>query len=206
MPDGSPVRIGATATVLDVNRQGWSGRADILVHPADLYVGLRSARHFVGRDEPMTVEAVVTDIDGNPIQGRSVVLRAARLDWSYLNGEWQEIEKEMQECTVETTAASSPDDTESEFAVCSFRTTFGGEYRISATVYDDAGRRSKTELKRWVSGGQRPPGGSLEMEQVRLIPDGDSYAPGDSAQILVQAPFYPAEGLAYLAARGSRLQ
>ena len=193
-----PVHIDATATVLDVNRQAWSSGAGLLLHPADRYIGLRTARYFVEQGEPLAVDIVVTDIDGNAIEGHSAVVRAARLDWEYREYRWREIEKDAQECTVETTVAAAPDDTEHGFATCTFDTTLGGEYRITAIVVDDAGRRNQTELTRWVSGGQRPPSGNVEREDVQLIPDSEDYAPGDSAQILVQAPFFPAEGLVTL--------
>ena len=197
-----PLRIDATATVMDVNRQAWSSGAGLLLHPADRYVGLRTARYFVEQGEPMTVEVAVTDIDGNAIGGHSAVLRAVRLGWQYQNGRWQEIEKEAQECSVETTAAAGPDDSDHGFATCTFKTPLGGEYRITATVVDAAGRRNQTELTRWVSGGQRPPSRDVEQEEIQLIPDGESYAPGDSAEILVQAPFFPAEGLVTLRREG----
>ncbi len=35
----------------------------------------------------------------------------------------------------------------------------------------------------------------MEQEKVTLIPDKQTYQPGDTAQILVQSPFSPAEGL-----------
>ena len=190
-----PAHIDATATVMDVNRQAWSSGAGFLLHPADRYIGLRTARYFVEQGEPLSVEVVVTDIDGNAIEGHGAVVRAALLDWEYRQGMWREIEKESQECAVETTAAAGPDDTELEFASCTFDTTVGGQYRITATVVDGAGRRNQTELTRWVSGGLRPPTGNLRREDLQLIPDGEEYAPGEKAQILVQAPFFPAEGL-----------
>jgi alpha-2-macroglobulin len=42
-----PVSVTAEATVMDVNRQAWTGSTNLLVHPAELYVGLRSERLFV---------------------------------------------------------------------------------------------------------------------------------------------------------------
>ena len=42
-----PAHIDATATVMDVNRQAWSTGAGFLLHPADRYIGLRTARYFV---------------------------------------------------------------------------------------------------------------------------------------------------------------
>ncbi len=193
-----PLHVAASATVFDLNRQAWSSGAGLLLHPADLYVGLRTERYFVEQGDPLSVEVVVTDIDGNAVAGHSAVVRAARLGWVYREGRWREIEKEAQECTVETTAAAAPDDSEHSFAACAFATPLGGEYRITATVVDGAGRRNRTELTRWVSGGQRPPRGNVAREDLQLIPDGEAYAPGDTAHILVQAPFFPAEGLVTL--------
>jgi hypothetical protein len=47
----------------------------------------------------------------------------------------------------------------------------------------------------WVSGGKTPPARDVEEEQVTLIPNAKEYKPGDTAELLVQAPFYPAEGV-----------
>ena len=92
-----PVHVNARATVFDVNRQAWSSGAGLLLHPADLYVGLRTERYFVEQGEPLSVEVVVTDIDGNAVAGHGAVVRAARLGWVYREGGWREIEKEAQE-------------------------------------------------------------------------------------------------------------
>ena len=44
---GLPVTVTAQATVTDLNRQAIAGTADLLVHPADYYVGLASNDTFV---------------------------------------------------------------------------------------------------------------------------------------------------------------
>ena len=53
-----------------------------------------------------------------------------------------------------------------------------------------------------MAGGQRPPAREVEQEEVTLIPDRKEYQPGDTAEILVQAPFFPAEGLLTLRRSG----
>lgn len=195
MDPPQPMNIVAEATVFDVNRQAWSSRTALLVHPAALYVGLRTARYFVDTGEPLEVEIAVTTIDGQAVPGHPVQVRAARLEWSYRNGQWTETEKDVQECRVRTTAADNPQDPQARFATCAFETPVGGTYRITATIQDGQGRRNETVLTRWVSGGQRPPSQALEQEEVLLIPSAESYQPGDVAEILLQAPFFPAEGL-----------
>ena len=67
---------------------------------------------------------------------------------------------------------------------------------------DEQGRPNRSEITVWVSGGQRPPAREVEQEEVTLIPDKKDYQPGDTAEILVQAPFYPAEGLVTLRRSG----
>ncbi len=193
-PDGSmrPFSVQAEATVMDVNRQAWASRTSLLVHPADLYVGLRSERYFVQRGEPLKIALIVTDLDGNAIPGRKIEVTAARLDWKFQNGEhpsgtmWREIEADLQTCSL--TSAQEP-------VECKFETPLGGRYRITALVTDDKGRGNKSQFIRWVSGGQLPPSREVEQEEATLIPDKETYQPGDTAEILVQSPFSPAEGL-----------
>ncbi len=62
--------------------------------------------------------------------------------------------------------------------------------------------RIRARLTRWVSGGELPPSRQVEQEEVTLIPDKETYQPGDTARILVQSPFSPAEGLLTVARNG----
>ncbi len=181
-----PVSVSAQATVMDVNRQAWSSTTTLLVHPADLYIGLRSERYFVQRGTPLKIFYIVTDLDGNPVAERDVVITAARLEWKYRNGVWTEEEADTQKCTAISGL---------EPAACTFETPIGGSYRITAQVMDNLERVNQTRFTRWVSGGQRPPSRKVEHEEVTLVPDMETYQPGDTAQILVQSPFSPAEGL-----------
>ncbi|MFZ0548770.1 MAG: alpha-2-macroglobulin family protein [Candidatus Promineifilaceae bacterium] len=181
-----PFSLQAEATVFDVNRQAWSASTSLLVHPSSLYVGLRGDRTFVEQGEPMEIQAIVTDLDGNAVSGRPVTVQAARLEWNYRDGSWGQEEVDTQSCDVTSTT---------EPVSCIFDTAVGGEYQIKAMVTDEQGRLNQSTLTRWVSGGERPPTRNVDQEQLTLIPDKELYAPGDTAEILVQSPFSPAEGL-----------
>ena len=181
-----PMSIIAQATVMDVNRQAWASSTSLLVHPADLYIGLRSERYFVERGTPLKVDFIVTDLDGNPLVGQPALITAARLEWKLRDGVWTEEPVDTQKCSQ--LSALQPE-------TCSFDTSVGGSYRITAIVTDEQGRKNQSRIERWVSGGQQPPSRNVEQEKVTLIPDKQTYQPGDTAQILVQSPFSPAEGL-----------
>jgi len=188
-----PMSVRAEATVMDVNRQAWAASSTLLVHPAALYVGMRSERTFVEKGQPIPIDAIVTDLDGLAVSDVAIEIRAERLQWTKVKGEWKEIPVDIQVCDLVST---------DEPVSCRFDTPLGGTYRIAASIRDDQDRRNISQLTRWVSGGQRPTANRVEQEQVDLIPDRAEYQPGDTAEILVQSPFPDAEGLLTLRRSG----
>ena len=181
-----PAIVTAEASIMDVNRQSWSSRTTMLVHPANLYVGLKSDRTFVQPGEPLIVQAIVTDLDGRSVANRAVKMRAVLLDWKQVKGEWKQVEANPQDCSVQSAT---------EAVKCSFQPKEGGTYRVRATINDDRGRANESEFTLWVAGGKRLPNRDVKEEKVELIPDRKEYKGGDTAQILVQAPFSPAEAV-----------
>ncbi|MDV7394926.1 hypothetical protein RZS08_26310, partial [Arthrospira platensis SPKY1] len=115
--DPKPLSVVAEASVMDVNRQAWASSASLLVHPADVYVGLRTARYFVQKGAPMKVDFIVADLDGKPIAGRPVEIEAARMEWKYANGQWREQAAETQTCALQSNG---------EIQTCEFETPIGG--------------------------------------------------------------------------------
>lgn len=181
-----PMSVTASASVMDVNRQAWATSSTLLVHPSDLYIGLKRDRYFVNKGEPIKLQGIVVDQEGKSVPARQATIRAVRLDWEYKKGEYKEVEKDPQVCTISSTDKAFD---------CEFQTPEGGTYKIIATVTDDLGRPNQTELTTWVSGGKQPPERNVVQEEVTLIPDKKDYQGGDTAKLLVQAPFYPAEGV-----------
>ena len=71
----------------------------------------------------------------------------------------------------------------------------GGRFEIIATAADAEGRPNRTTVPVWVAGGVLPPQvEGVEQQDIVLVPDAETYRPGDVAEVLVQAPFAPAEG------------
>ncbi|HEV3470399.1 MAG TPA: alpha-2-macroglobulin family protein [Pyrinomonadaceae bacterium] len=188
-----PSTVSAQAGVTDVNRQTWTVTATMLVHPADLYVGMRSPRTFVQQGEPLHVETIVADLDGKLVAGRGVRVRAVLLEWTFEKGAWKQVESNPQDCEVRSGA---------EPVRCTFTPKEGGVYRVTARVLDDRERPNESELTLWVAGGKRPAQRNLEQERAELIPDRKEYRAGETAEILVQSPFAPAEGVLTLRRSG----
>ncbi len=194
LPD-LPVAISAQATITDVNRQAWSATTDLLVHAADRYVGLRAMRAFVRQGDPLEIEAIITGIDGDVLAGVTVDVIAGRVESKYINGDWTETVLDPQTCTV----VSADDATK-----CEFDTTIGGQYKVTAVVTDEHGGRNRTETTAWVSGAETQPTRGVTQQELTVVPSQETYAVGDTAELLVQAPFETGEGLVTVSRNGIR--
>src|SRR5437764_8810817 len=75
-------------------------------------------------------------------------------------------------------------------------------YRVTARIQDDRERPNESALTLWVAGGKNPPKRDVEQETVDMITDRKEYTAGDTAEILIQSPFYPAEGVLTLRRSG----
>ena len=141
-----PFSVMAEATVFDVNRQAWTGASSLLVHPADLYVGLHSDQTFVKK----------RDAAGNPgyrnrfgwqCSGGTADRYSVLPGWNGATVRGAGVRLRPMYSSVQLTSATEP-------VLCTFDTPNGGEYRITATIQDESGRENMSEFTRWVSGGQ----------------------------------------------------
>ncbi len=181
-----PMNVHAEATVTDVNRQAWTASRDLLVHPSAFYLGLKTERGFVDKDDPIVVESLVVDIDGKIIPGVDVTLRMFRVLSRWKGGKWKEEELDPVECSV-----TSDEDSQK----CTFHPKLGGSYRIVGEIRDPLERLNRTEMRIWVAGQEQPPARNVEKEKLTLIPEKQEYQPGEKATFLLQSPFYPADGV-----------
>ncbi|MGI8469169.1 MAG: DUF6049 family protein, partial [Pyrinomonadaceae bacterium] len=188
-----PYNVTASARVQDVNRQTFASSTNLLVHPSDLYIGTKTPRTFVQKGEKITVESIVTDIEGKIIPNRDATIKAVLKDYQFDKGEWKEVVIDEQTCNFKST---------NEVSKCEFIAKAGGVYTITARVLDDRERPNETEFTIWVPGGKTPPKRNVEQEQAQIIPDKKEYAPNDVAEILVQSPFENAEGVLTLRREG----
>ncbi|MEQ1564194.1 MAG: alpha-2-macroglobulin family protein [Myxococcota bacterium] len=181
-----PFAVRFEASVTDVNRQAWTATARTTVHPSDRYVGLKTERSYVEKGRPITVDVAVVDLDGKAATEVPTV-SMARMVWrAGKGGRWGEQAEDVTACAVSLDDAGR--------AQCAFTPAAGGAYRVTARVTDAAGRPNESELRVWVSGEELVPAREVTLEKVTLVPGAQDLAVGESASLLIQAPFWPAEG------------
>ncbi|MDQ3713971.1 MAG: MG2 domain-containing protein, partial [Acidobacteriota bacterium] len=188
-----PYNISASVSVQDVNRQTFGSSTSLLVHPSDLYVGIKSPRTFVQKGENIEIESIVSDIDGKLIANRDVEIKAVLKDWAFDKGAWKEETIDEQTCKIKSADKG---------VTCKFTAKAGGRYTITASVMDDRERFNESEITIWVAGGKVVPKRNVEQEEAQIIPNKKEYAANETAEILVLAPFTPAEGVLTLRREG----
>ncbi|HQZ36226.1 MAG TPA: alpha-2-macroglobulin family protein, partial [Ilumatobacteraceae bacterium] len=73
-----------------------------------------------------------------------------------------------------------------------------------AVVTDEHGGRNRTETTAWVSGAESQPSRGVDQQVLTVVPSQETYAVGDTAELLVQAPFAVGEGLVTVSRHGIR--
>jgi alpha-2-macroglobulin len=188
-----PRKLDLEASVTDVNRQSWTARSSVLVHPASVTVGLRPESTLPTAGQNLQLDLLVTDIEGKAVAGRAVSVTAARIESTWRGDEVEQFERDVKTCNVVST---------NEVARCAFPTANGGLHRLTAVVTDEHGRKSTSRVDVWVLGGDYPMEQGVRRGQVDVVPDKVDYSGGDEVKLLVMAPFAPAEGVLTLEREG----
>lgn len=180
-----PTVVTAEASVSDVNRQSWSASTTVLVHPSELYVGLKTDKTFVEKGKPLEIELRAVHRDGKVLAEVPVEIAVWRNDYKMERGVYRETREDLQTETVLS---------KSEGNKVRFKTDSGGTYTVKARVTDEKGRPNESTLTVWVSGAELPSAENAKQQNLTLIPDRKEYRAGETAEILVFSPFAPAEG------------
>ena len=176
-----PVSCVCQATVQDIDRHNWSDRLTLLVHPAQVYVGIKTEDNYGEHQlpDPLKTKVIVTDLDGHAVANKTVHLRL--VGHSDDNNEFKTVEERDVQSGVDPVDVSLPVKTE-------------GSYQIVALVADDNGRRNQTAVDATVS---LPLviETSNDLQNITVDTDKKTYQPGEGAKILIHAPFAPAHGI-----------
>lgn len=199
-PTPSPATYTIAATVTDENRQAIASTGSFIVHPARVYVGLRSDRNVVREGEQVDLQAVVVDLEGARKTGTAIALDFIRKETTRTavekNGAWmfEYATKEIAVGNCALTADAAPQS-------CPVTPDKAGSYTARASAKDDEGHETKSEITVYVHGKDEVIW-DQEDRRVDLVADKRKYAPGDTAKILLRSPFTNARGVVVVEREG----
>lgn len=189
-------RFTLSATVTDDNGQGVAGSSVVTVHPASLYAGVHPAQYVAGAGRPTTIDVVSVDTDGAIAGGQAV--RVLVYDRQWITTKLQvpaggrQYQSQPKDTLVTTLAATTGADGRASLRATP---TKPGTLRIVAEITDPQGRVNRSATYLWVSGSGAASWQTTNDDTFKLVADKDQYQLGDTAEILVPAPFAGATAL-----------
>ena len=202
-PGVSPITLTAEANVQDVNYQTMSASTAIVVHPSAYYVGVKSSAYWGRVDEPVNFDVVVTDINGNALGGIPIGVEVVKR-FSAVERDERGVAAWVEKEERETLEWESVDGETGLHA--SVTPDTGGNYEFVFSVEDPEGRPNRCSASVVVQGAdgwQRPTASKrVNQEKAEVLVEKAKYEAGEVAQVLVQAPFAPAEGLVMVQSEG----
>jgi hypothetical protein len=190
-----------SSTVTDQNRQAISGSGSFVVHPAKVYVGVRSERSVLREGESTGIEAIAVDLDGARTTGSAITVDFVRRETTRTPvekaGRWHFEYKTTEVRTGGCALVSDPSP-----QTCDVTPDKAGTYVARASTKDADGHETRSEINVYVHGKDDIVWDDSSDRRVDLVADKRKYAPGDTAKILLRSPFTDARGLVVVEREG----
>ena len=192
--DGWPYEYRLEAEVTDVTRQRIANRTSFRTDPAAFYIGLGNPPYFAQAATGITTEVVVAGLDGEVVRGVPVQVSLDRIQFNSVrravgNGfyEWETERKEIP--VRQWTITSTGHDT------LAIDLPEGGQYRLTARGTDSEGRTTATRAWFYALGAGYTAWERYDHNRIDLIPEKQSYKPGQTARIMIKSPWETATAL-----------
>jgi uncharacterized protein YfaS (alpha-2-macroglobulin family) len=201
--DGLPYQYTIEGDVEDVSRQHIAGRASLVVHPAPWYIGLQRPPLFLEQKDGLKTSVVAVGPDGTPVPGVRVELTLVEVQWHSVrraegNGfyTWESERKEVEAGRTAVTTAADP-------VPVSMALPAGGAFMLRASAVDGA-LRSTTRLSLYALGTGYTAWARYDHNRIDLVPEKESYKPGETARLMIQSPWEQATALLTVEREGIR--
>ncbi|MCK6626652.1 MAG: Ig-like domain-containing protein [Anaerolineae bacterium] len=198
-------RIIIEASATGPDNQVISGRAEVILHKGDYYIGLSPQEYVADAGEETAIDLVAVDWAAERLPDKELNVQIIRYEWVNTfveeggGGYWKyETKKELVDEFNVTT------DSQGE-AVARFTPPQGGSYQIIAqdaatlTQPDPATQPSnlptlqsspiRSSIFVWVAGDENISWRRENHDRITLISDKAEYTPGETAEILIPSPF-----------------
>ncbi len=189
-------RFTLSASVKDQNGQVVAGSTAVTVHPASFYAGIHPAQFVANEGANARIDLVSVDTDGRVVPNRAVTVRVYDRQWittkQVIPGGGRLYQSEPKDTLVTTLQTTT--NAKGEGSV-SYRPAKSGMVRLVAEITDAKGRTARASTYLWVWGTTRASWQVTNDDAIKLVADKERYEVGDTADVLVPAPFPGATAL-----------
>ncbi|GAB4495127.1 MAG: Ig-like domain-containing protein [Anaerolineales bacterium] len=199
-PITAPSRLTLEMIATDESQLSLAASQEMLLHPADFYIGARTTHWSVSSGQPIDVELLTVDLQKQPSGGREIQATLEKMTWS-ISPRLQMYD--FPQYTLEYSLIDRATVTTDGRGLAALQLTpnEGGVYRIRLTS-----GAAITDLLVWVSSPNSAQFPEPPNQRLTLTADRSQYAPGDTAQIFIPNPFGKPLTALLTIERGSILQ
>jgi uncharacterized protein YfaS (alpha-2-macroglobulin family) len=166
---GADLRYRIEARVTDEGNREIIGTGWLAATYASFYVWAEPDQYVYAPGQRARINITAMDYDGNPVR---TPVKARLEEWHW--GDRSEKTRSTADATTDAQGHASVD----------FTITSGGSWRVEVTAPTPEKREVEDTAYLWVSGGEASLYGG-KQDTIQIVPDKKSYAPGDTAKILV---------------------
>lgn len=195
------------ASVVDINNQEVSAQSGAVVHKGDFYIGLSPMSYVGTAGKELKARVITVDTQGVTRTRQSLEVVFYQHEWYSVkekaddgNYYWTNKVKDTAVATqtVRTDAAGQ--------ALVGFIPPEGGVYKIVASGLDQYENVVRSAVFVWVSDREFVNWRRENTDRIELVADKRSYRPGETAQILIPAPYQGATTALLTIERGRILE
>lgn len=197
-----PLRYTLEVTATGHDLQSVSGRAEVLVHPARFYAGIKTATMLAREGEPQKIEILAADPQGKILPGKKLTLTLIHSDWVSVRKagfdgryEWVSERKEEVESSVDIVTEDQP-------LALEITPRSTGFYLLRLEGTDTFGNRVRTISSFYATGESWSCWERHDDDRIELVADRPGYRIGETARILVKSPYPSCRALITLEREG----
>jgi len=188
--EGVSQTVDFSANVTDVGGNLVGSSASLTVLGSAIHAGIRPENYVGKQGEAQTFHLAALDVDGKPIAGQTLSVAFGEQRWySIIRKDENGVSHWDSSVKIIPAGSASAVTDENGLATVTFTPPTGGEYKATVTAKDNQGRMAKASSYLWVSSRKYIPWRESNDRSFQLIADKDSYAPGETAKILIAQPF-----------------
>lgn len=200
---GRPVRLLVETEVTDASQRQVTSRRRILIHPAAVYLGLKSS-YLATVGKATQLELAAATYDNRPVSRLPVKITVYRQVWETVRekgpgGFYRNVTRARRIKMWSGAATAGP-----EPVKVNFTPTEVGTLVAVAEASDAAGRKTRTSMYFYATGRTTAGWERHDDHSLELVMDQGELTPGQSARIMIKSPFKTATVLVTVERAGVR--
>lgn len=183
-------------TIKNSNGQAVSAQKSFIVHRGEYYLGLKTDKYFLSKNESFKAKVKSVDTEGKEVSVQNIKLQVNKIKWvqnkrkEVDGGYYYKWEKELELIQEKTISTDQNGDWSGNFSLGR-----EGEYELKAAGKDNRGNVITSSYNIYVYGGAQVDIRRTNDTELEIVVDKNNLKTGDKAKIIIKSPYKKAKAL-----------